>query len=82
MPLNVGCCIIKGEIGLANTSPSFCVLTQIMVLRYREDLLVTERIFFITEETATAMEGEVCSPNFGLSAMYAYNKKAKLVSTD
>lgn len=53
-----------------------------MVLRHREDLLVTERIFFITEETATAMEGEVGLPNFGPSAMYAYNKKAWLVSTD
>jgi len=53
-----------------------------MVLHHREDLLVTERIFFITEETATAMEGEVGLHNFGPSAMYAYNKKAWLVSTD
>jgi hypothetical protein len=43
-----------------------------MVLRHREDLLVTERIFFITEETATAMEGEASLPNFRPSAMYAY----------
>ena len=72
MPLNMGCCTMKGEVGLANTSLSFCVLTQIMVLRHREDLLVTERIFFSTEETATAMEGEVGLPNFRPSAMYAY----------
>ncbi len=43
-----------------------------MVLRHREDLLVPEKIFFITEETATAMEGEVGLPNFRTSAMYAY----------
>jgi hypothetical protein len=72
MPLNMGCCTMKGEVGFSQHKPFVLCLTQIMVLRHREDLLVTERIFFITEETATAMEGEVGLPNFRPSAMYAY----------
>jgi hypothetical protein len=80
MPLNVGCCTMRARLVLANASLSFCVFTQIMVLRQREDLLVKERIFFITEEIATAMKGEVGYPTTGL--LPCMLTKAKLVSTD
>ena len=73
---------MKGEIGFSQHKPFILCphsdngsSSQRRSSCYRENL-------FITEETATAMEGEAGLPNFGPSAMYAYNKKARLVSTD